>query len=80
MIVTILDMGTTNAARRQATATVMIDEKPRGVPTPEELEEIAAEAIAHRHSVTRRIVGLPVRGAVGARIDAALARRGYRGQ
>ena len=49
----------------------------RRVPSPDELTEIARAAVAHEHSVTRRLLGLPVRGSVCARIDAELARRGY---
>jgi hypothetical protein len=37
---------------------------------------IADAALAHRHSVERRLLGLPVRGRVGQRIDAELAKRG----
>lgn len=37
---------------------------------------VAEAALAHRHSVERRMLGLPVRGRVGQRIDAELAKRG----
>jgi hypothetical protein len=37
---------------------------------------IADAADVHRHSVERRLLGLPVRGRAGRRIDAELARRG----
>jgi hypothetical protein len=40
------------------------------------IDEIAAEACAHRRSVIRRLACLPVRGNAGRRIDAALIRRG----
>lgn len=41
-----------------------------------EIDEIADEAIAHRRTVERRLLRLPVRGRVAERIDAVLARRG----
>ena len=40
--------------------------------TDPELDELALRAAARGETVLRRLVGLPVRGAVGARIDAAL--------
>jgi hypothetical protein len=40
------------------------------------ITEIANAAHAHRHSVEKRLAGLPVRGRVAGRIDAELARRG----
>ena len=47
------------------------------VPTTEEIDEIARAAVAHRHTVERRLLRLPVRGAVAERVDAELRRRGY---
>lgn len=49
----------------------------RRVPPPEEIDDIARAAVAHRHTVERRLLQLPVRGSVGPRIDAELVRRGY---
>ena len=40
--------------------------------TDPELDELALRAAARGETVLRRLAGLPVRGAVGARIDAAL--------
>lgn len=47
------------------------------VPSPEEIQAIALAAVAHCRSVERRLLRLPVRGAVSDRIDAELVRRGY---
>ncbi len=59
------------------TVTMTFMSNARGVPTPEEIETIARAAVAHRRSVERRLLRLPVRGSVSDRIDAELARRGY---
>lgn len=68
-------MGTTNAARSETPSTVT-----KGAPSPAEIQEIAAEAVANVRTVERRLLGLPVRGHVAARVDAALARRGFQGR
>lgn len=44
--------------------------------TDETIEEVAAEAFGHPRSVERRLLKLPVKGRVAARVDAALDRRG----
>ncbi len=38
---------------------------------------VADKAMCHRQSVERRLLGLPIRGRVGQRIDAELARHGF---
>lgn len=43
-----------------------------------DIEDIAEKSFAHVHSVEKRLLGRPVRGSVGKRIDAELARRGIR--
>jgi hypothetical protein len=40
------------------------------------VREIAVEADVDERTLLKRIVGLPVRGRTGRRIDAVLARRG----
>ena len=40
---------------------------------------VADETSADRRSVTKRLAGLPVRGAAGRAIDRALAARGFLG-
>ena len=40
------------------------------------IRAIAEAALAHPQTVERRMLGLPVRGRVGARIDAELTKRG----
>ena len=42
------------------------------------IEAVAEEALAHKQTVERRMLGLRVRGRVGQRIDAALAKRGIK--
>lgn len=42
--------------------------------TDEDVVRIATEALASPWSVIRRLAGLPVRGAVAARVDAAIAK------
>ena len=40
------------------------------------IDAVAAAALAHRNTVVRRVLGLPVRGKVSARIDVELSKRG----
>ncbi|MCL2776370.1 MAG: hypothetical protein FWD73_00085 [Polyangiaceae bacterium] len=40
------------------------------------IASVAEAALAHRQTVERRMLGLPVRGRVGRRIDLELTRRG----
>lgn len=42
--------------------------------TDEFVERVAKLALANPRTVVRRLAGLPVRGAVGKRIDAVIAR------
>lgn len=42
------------------------------------LDELERERVGARISILRRLVGLPVRGITGERIDRALAARGLR--
>jgi hypothetical protein len=44
--------------------------------TDELIADIAKEADSHRQSVLRRLLGLPVKGRSGRRIDRVLAARG----
>jgi hypothetical protein len=53
----------------------MANESPRII-TESTLEIVERETDACRVSVLRRVVGLPVRGRVGQRIDRALAAHG----
>jgi hypothetical protein len=59
------------------TVTIIMAVMKSRVPPPEEIDDIARAAVAHRHTVERRLLRLPVRGAVGPRVDAELTRRGY---
>lgn len=45
-------------------------------PTPDEIRQIATEAVANVRTVERRLLRLPVRGKVAERVDAVLVRRG----